>query len=67
MATFDEWNRVIEQIIEPMTVLLLVHLATSFEGILVDHEGIRKRQLSKVGRMPAEFFQEGRPPGCRAA
>ena len=63
MATADEWDMGIEQVIEPMTVLLLVQLATSFEGILVEHEGSRKGQLSKAGRMLAGFFQEAQASG----
>jgi hypothetical protein len=63
MATADEWDMGIEQDIEPMTVLLLVQLATSFEGILVEHEGGRKGHLSKAGRMLAEFFQEVQASG----
>ena len=63
MSTADEWDMGIEQVIEPMTVLLLVQLATSFDGILVEHEGSRKGQLSKAGRMLAEFFQEVQASG----
>jgi hypothetical protein len=58
MATADEWDMGIEPASEPTTVLLLIQLTTSFEGILVEHEGNRKGQLSKAGRMLAEFFQE---------
>lgn len=63
MATADEWDMGIEQAIEPMTVLLLVQLATSFGGVLVEHEGDRKGQLSKAGRMLAEFFHEVQASG----
>jgi hypothetical protein len=63
MATADEWDMGIEQVIEPMTVLLLVQLTTSFGGVLVVHEGDRKGQLSKAGRMLAGFFQEVQSSG----
>jgi hypothetical protein len=63
MATADAWGMGIEQVIEPMKVVLLVQLATSFEGILVEHEGSKKGQLSKSGRLLAEFFQEVRGIG----
>jgi hypothetical protein len=66
MATADEWDMGIEPVIEPMTVLLLVQLTTSFEGILVEHEGDRKGQLSRAGRMLAEFFQEVQGTGLSA-
>jgi len=66
MATADEWDMGIEQVIEPMTVLLLVQLTTLFEGILVEHEGDRKGQLSRAGRMLAEFFQEVQATGLSA-
>jgi hypothetical protein len=63
MATADECDMGIEEVVEPMTVLLLVQLATSFEGILVEHEGSIRGQLSKAGRMLAEFFQEVQASG----
>ena len=66
MATADEWDMGVEQVIEPMTVLLLAQLTTSFEGILVEHEGGRKGQLSRAGRMLAEFFQEVQATGLSA-
>jgi len=66
MATADEWDMGIEQVIEPMTVLLLVQLTTLFEGILVEHEGDRKGQLSRAGRMLAEFFQDAQATGLSA-
>ena len=63
MTMADEWDMGIEQVNEPMTVLLLVQLTTSFEGMLVEHEGSRKGQLSKAGRILAEFFQEVQASG----
>lgn len=58
MATADEWDMGIEPVVEPMTVLSLIQLTTSFEGVLVEHEGTKKGQLSKAGRMLAEFLHE---------
>jgi len=46
-----------------MAVLSLVQVATSFDGILVEHEGARKGQLSRAGRMLAEFLQEVQASG----
>jgi hypothetical protein len=66
MAAADEWDMGIERVIEPMAVLLLVQLATSFEGILVEHEGDRKGRLSRAGRMLAELFQEVQAAGLSA-
>jgi hypothetical protein len=67
MATSDEWDRVIEQIIEPMTVVLLVHLATSFEA----PEGVPPRSTrtkkADVAEHPKAFDHVGlltnEPPG----
>jgi len=66
MATADEWDMGIEQTIEPMTVLLLIQLSTAFEGILVEHDGPKKGQLSKAGRMLAGFLQEVQASGLSA-
>lgn len=63
MATADEWDMGNEEKIEPMTVLLLVQVAASFGGILIEHEGTRKGQLSRSGRMLAEFLQEAQASG----
>lgn len=66
MATADEWDMGIEQVIEPMTVLLLVQLTTSFGGVLVENEGDQKGRLSKAGRTLVEFFQQVQAAGLSA-
>lgn len=63
MVKADEWDMGNENTVQQLAILSLHQVITSFKSALFDVENPERAQLSKAGRLLAEFFfgtsQEG--------